>query len=135
MPEESTQPELERRRYKRLPLTTKVRFRKVTFADEAFIEQHCEKANVSAGGIFLPVKANFMVGDMIEMQFTIPSRPEKVEVIGRVVWISPAGEGEEEGVGIEFVKLDHRVHDELMKSARRGQWLSIEEKGEKKKAP
>jgi c-di-GMP-binding flagellar brake protein YcgR len=131
MPDKPTQADSERRRYKRLPLTTSVRYRKVTFATEVFIEQQCERANIGAGGIFLPTKSDLMVGNTIEMQFTIPSRVDKVDVIGRVVWISPAGEGE--GVGVEFIKLDHKIQEEIMKTARRGQWMSVEEtKGEKK---
>ena len=133
MPDEPSQSGQERRRYKRLPLTTRVRYRKVTFQNESFMDQYCEKANVSAGGIFLPAKSGLMIDDTLELQFAIPSRADKVEVIGRVVWVSPSGEGG--GIGVEFVKLDHKVQEELMKTARRGQWVSIESEQETEQPP
>ncbi|MDQ7781063.1 MAG: PilZ domain-containing protein [Planctomycetota bacterium] len=132
MADEPVQNGSERRRFKRLPLTTKVRFRKVSFQNEAFVEQNCEKANLGAGGIFLPVKIGLLIGDMIELQFNIPSRADKIEVIGRVSWVAPPQE--QPGVGVEFVKLDHKVQEELMKTAKRTQWTSVDmEKEEEKK--
>lgn len=105
------------REYRRIPITTKLRFRKMDLPDEA--EQVIDKVvtNVSGGGIFVPGRAAYEKGVILQMEFRIPSRQDKVLVMGRVVW---AGE---QGMGVEFLKIDARVKAEIIKNARRGAWV------------
>ncbi|GEM_PF-5925626 len=105
------------REYRRIPITTRLRFRKMDLPSES--EQVIEKVvtNVSGGGIFVPGQAAYEKGALLQMEFRIPSRQGSVLVMGRVVWAGA------QGMGVEFLKIDPRVKAEIMKNARRGAWV------------
>ncbi len=105
------------REYRRIPITTKLRFRKMDLPEES--EQVIEKVvtNVSGGGIFVPGQAAYEKGALLQMEFRIPSKQGTVVVMGRVVWAGA------QGMGVEFLKIDARVKAEIIKNARRGAWV------------
>lgn len=107
----------DKREYRRIPITTKLRFRKMDLPGET--ERVIEKAvtNVSGGGIFVPGSETYEKGALIQMEFRIPSRRDKVLVMGRVVWTGP------QGMGVEFLKIDPRVKAEIIRNAKRGAWV------------
>lgn len=109
----------ERRLYKRVPFQSCIRYRKLE-AKGAYAESSPEQANLSVGGVFVPTKWPLQKGLMVELEWTVPQRREKVTVIGRVAWL-----GEWEGIagmGIEFIKLDPQIRDDIIRYSKRGQW-------------
>ncbi len=107
----------DQREYRRIPITTKLRFRKMDLPTET--EHVIERAttNVSGGGIYVPGPAAYERGALLQMEFRIPSRQDKVLVMGRVVWAGA------QGMGVEFLKIDPRVKAEIIKNAKRGAWV------------
>lgn len=105
------------RKYPRIPITTRLRFRKMDLPAER--EQVIEKAvtNVSGGGIFVPTSQGYEKGALLQMEFRIPSRPDAIVVMGRVAWSG------DQGMGVEFLKIDPRVKEEIIKNAKRGAWM------------
>ena len=60
------------------------------------------------GGLFIPTKKLFSLGDEVFMLLTLTDSKEKLPLAGKVVWITPAGAqgNKTEGVGVEFNELD-----------------------------
>ncbi len=107
----------DQRSYKRIPITTRLRFRKMDLPSET--EHVVEKVvtNISGGGIFVPGEASYPKGALLQMEFKIPSRADKVVVMGRVTWAGASG------MGVEFLKIDPRIKAEIVKNAKRGAWI------------
>ena len=65
---------------------------------------------VKNGGIFIPSKKSneYSLGDDIFVLLTIDDSKEKIQVAGKVAWITPKGaHGKKtEGIGIQFSELD-----------------------------
>lgn len=107
----------DQRAYKRIPITTRLRFRKMDLPSET--EHVVDKAvtNISGGGLLVPGEVSYPKGSLLQMEFKIPSRPDKVVVMARVTWTGPGG------MGVEFLKIDPRIKAEIIKNAKRGAWV------------
>ena len=60
------------------------------------------------GGLFIPTKTTFLLGDEVFMLLTLTDSKEKLPLAGKVVWITPGGaQGRRvAGVGVQFNDLD-----------------------------
>ena len=60
------------------------------------------------GGLFIPTKKLFSLGDEVFMLLTLTDSKEKLPLAGKVVWITPEGAqgNKTAGVGVEFNELD-----------------------------
>lgn len=59
---------------------------------------------IQGGGVFVPTKKEFHLGDMTGVVIRFLDRGKKLVISGRVVWISPEGNSSGmPGVGIQFV--------------------------------
>lgn len=63
---------------------------------------------VKNGGLFVPTKKDYNLGDEMFLLVTIMDEPEPTQISGKVVWISPSGAlgNRPEGVGIQFMGDD-----------------------------
>src|SRR5690606_17721623 len=59
---------------------------------------------LKAGGLFIPTKKKFSMGDYLNLMITLPGSAEKNEVECHVVWITPVGSpgNKAAGIGVEF---------------------------------
>jgi len=60
------------------------------------------------GGLFIPTRRQYQLGDEVFMLLSLPDEPERIPVAGKVVWITPKGaEGyRSAGVGVQFSDED-----------------------------
>lgn len=80
------------------------------------------------GGIFVPTRKPYELGDEVYLILTLMDDPTKLPLAGKVVWVSPAGGGARQpGIGVHFpgdetgVNARKRIEDLLgsaLKSAR-----------------
>ena len=70
--------------------------------------------NLSAGGIFVETANLLEIGDPVVLTFPLP-RGQKMNVTGRVRWVSPFGRVDDPrpGMGIEFVGLNEKKRAHL----------------------
>ncbi|HEY8355372.1 MAG TPA: PilZ domain-containing protein [Methylophilaceae bacterium] len=62
---------------------------------------------VKGGGLFIPTNKNFKIGDEVFMLLSLLDDPTKLKVIGRVVWITPATQGNRpQGIGVQLSEKD-----------------------------
>ena len=59
---------------------------------------------LNSGGLFIPTRKSYQMGEEVFMLLTLLEENEKVPVAGKVVWITPAGAqgNRAAGVGIQF---------------------------------
>ncbi|MGC3873058.1 PilZ domain-containing protein [Halomonas sp. GXIMD04776] len=67
------------------------------------------------GGLFVPTKERYTLGQEIFLLLTLPGESERLPVTGHVVWMSPPGVGGRRipGVGIHFGNDDQAVRDRI----------------------
>lgn len=60
------------------------------------------------GGLFVPTKKKYQLGDEVFMLLTLMDEPEKIPIAGRVVWITPTGaqSNRQAGIGVQFSEQD-----------------------------
>ena len=65
-------------------------------------------AFVKGGGLFVPTKKTYKLGDEVFMLITLMDEAEKLPVAGRVIWITPKGaQGKRtSGIGVQFSDQD-----------------------------
>ncbi len=63
---------------------------------------------VKGGGLFIPTKKRYNVGDEVFMLLSLMDEPEKIPVAGKIVWITPFGaQGNRvAGIGVQFSSQD-----------------------------
>lgn len=63
---------------------------------------------VANGGLFIPTKREYRLGEEVFMLINLIDEPERLPVAGRVIWITPPGaEGyRATGVGVQFSNQD-----------------------------
>jgi len=93
---------VERRRSDRLELVVRVDYKTV---DELFSEF---ARNINEGGLFVETDTPPEIGSSVALQFQIPGSPEPIQVMGRVVRVTPGDVETGPGVGIEFEDLDEQ---------------------------
>jgi type IV pilus assembly protein PilZ len=63
---------------------------------------------VRGGGLFIPTKKEYQLGDEVFMLLTLMDDPEKIPVAGKIVWITPVGAqgNRAAGIGVQFSSQD-----------------------------
>ena len=63
---------------------------------------------VKGGGLFIPTKKSYMLGDEVFMLLTLMEETDKIPVAGKIIWITPVGaEGNRAaGIGVQFSDQD-----------------------------
>jgi type IV pilus assembly protein PilZ len=64
---------------------------------------------VKNGGLFIPTKKPYKLGDEVFMLLTLIDNKERIPVAGRVVWITPQGAqgNRTPGIGVQFNDQDN----------------------------
>ncbi|MCE8020053.1 pilus assembly protein PilZ [Halomonas sp. MCCC 1A11036] len=67
------------------------------------------------GGIFVPTREHYELGQEVYLLLTLPGESERVPVTGQVVWVSPDGVTGQRvpGIGIHFSTEDLGVRDRI----------------------
>ena len=107
----------EKRQTTRHPLRTKMDYRAQSGGD--FLYEYT--TNISKGGIFIETHEPLPEGTVVEMKFQPPDTEQPIEVSGKVVWINPWREGEENhnpGMGIQFEDLSEEGRELLAQLVR-----------------
>ncbi len=63
---------------------------------------------VKNGGLFIPTKKAYKLGDEVFMLLTLMDDPERIPVAGKVIWITPMGAqgNRTPGIGVQFNPTD-----------------------------
>jgi type IV pilus assembly protein PilZ len=63
---------------------------------------------ISGGGLFIPTKKNYKLGDEVFMLLTLMEETEKIPVAGKIIWITPVGAqgNRAAGIGVQFSDQD-----------------------------
>lgn len=66
---------------------------------------------VENGGLFIPTKKKYSMGDEIFVLLTLIDEAEKIPISGKVVWLTPAGaQGNRiAGIGVQFSGNENNV--------------------------
>ena len=67
------------------------------------------------GGIFVPTKALYRLGQQVYLLLTLPGESERLSISGHVVWVSPEGVSGQRmpGIGVHFSQQDYSVRDRI----------------------
>ncbi|QJQ96371.1 MULTISPECIES: PilZ domain-containing protein [Halomonadaceae] len=71
--------------------------------------------SLERGGIFVPTREPYQLGQEVFVLLTLPGESERLPVTGQVVWISPPGVSGRRmpGIGIHFRAEDEAVRDRI----------------------
>ena len=63
---------------------------------------------VNGGGLFVPTKKSYRLGEEVFMLLTLMDETEKIPVAGKIVWITPQGAqgNRAAGIGVQFSEQD-----------------------------
>ncbi len=63
---------------------------------------------IQRGGLFIPTKKSYELGDEVFLLLTLPGETAKMPVAGKIIWITPAGAqgGKVAGIGIQLADED-----------------------------
>jgi type IV pilus assembly protein PilZ len=63
---------------------------------------------IKGGGLFIPTKKSYALGDEVFMLLTLMDEPEKIPVAGKIIWITPIGAqgNRATGIGVQFSDQD-----------------------------
>ena len=63
---------------------------------------------INSGGLFIPTKKNYRLGEEVFMLLTLMEETEKIPVAGKIVWITPQGAqgNRAAGIGVQFSEQD-----------------------------
>jgi type IV pilus assembly protein PilZ len=63
---------------------------------------------IQGGGLFIPTKKTYRVGEEVFMLLTLMDETEKIPVAGKIVWITPVGAqgNRAAGIGVQFSDQD-----------------------------
>jgi len=63
---------------------------------------------VKGGGLFIPTKKSYHIGEEVFMLLTLMEETEKIPVAGKIIWITPAGAqgNRAAGIGVQFSEQD-----------------------------
>jgi type IV pilus assembly protein PilZ len=70
---------------------------------------------VQNGGLFIPTKKDYELGDEVFMLLNLMDEAEKVPVAGKVVWITPKGAqgNRAAGIGVQFNDQDDMARSKI----------------------
>jgi len=62
---------------------------------------------LKGGGLFIPTNKHFKIGEEVFMLLSLIEDPMKLKVVGEVVWVTPATQGNKpQGIGVQFSEKD-----------------------------
>jgi type IV pilus assembly protein PilZ len=63
---------------------------------------------IKSGGLFIPTKKGYRLGEEVFMLLTLMDDAEKIPVAGKIVWITPPGAqgNRAAGIGVQFSDQD-----------------------------
>ena len=63
---------------------------------------------VKGGGLFIPTKKSYRIGEEVFMLLTLMDETEKLPVAGKIIWITPIGSqgNRAAGIGVQFSDQD-----------------------------
>ena len=63
---------------------------------------------IKGGGLFIPTKKSYQLGEEVFMLLTLIDETEKIPVAGKIVWITPPGAqgNRAAGIGVQFSEQD-----------------------------
>jgi type IV pilus assembly protein PilZ len=66
---------------------------------------------IKGGGLFIPTKKSYQLGDEVFMLLTLMDETEKIPVAGKIVWITPGGAqgNRAAGIGVQFSDQDDGI--------------------------
>ena len=64
----------------------------------------CYMPFIENGGLFIPSRKQFAIGDEVFVLLELMEEPDKLPLTGKVVWVTPKGTSgnRKQGVGIQF---------------------------------
>ena len=67
------------------------------------------------GGLFVPTKKKYHIGDEVFMLLTLMDEPEKIPIAGKVVWVTPSGaqSNRQAGIGVQFSEQDSAINTKI----------------------
>jgi type IV pilus assembly protein PilZ len=67
------------------------------------------------GGLFIPTKKEYELGDEVFMLLNLMDEAEKLPVAGKVVWVTPKGAGgtKAAGIGVQFNDQDNVARSKI----------------------
>ena len=70
---------------------------------------------IKNGGLFIPTSKQYQLGDEVFMLLKLMDEPEKIPVVGKVVWVTPKGaQGNKvAGVGVQFNDEDDIARNKI----------------------
>jgi hypothetical protein len=100
-------PEVEKRRYQRLPREVAV---DITYLDSATrkrreVERSCSR-NLSAVGLLVTTDKKLEPGSVVEVKFYLPDSPEEAVLTARVVRVEELAKDKFYDIGLEFTNVD-----------------------------
>jgi type IV pilus assembly protein PilZ len=62
---------------------------------------------LKGGGLFIPTSKLYHIGDEVFMLLSLLEEPQKLKVVGKVVWITPVAQNNRpQGIGVQFSEKD-----------------------------
>jgi len=63
---------------------------------------------VKGGGLFIPTKKSYRIGEEVFMLLTLMEDSEKIPVAGKIIWVTPVGAqgNRAAGIGVQFSDQD-----------------------------
>jgi type IV pilus assembly protein PilZ len=63
---------------------------------------------IKGGGLFIPTKKEYKLGEEVFMLLTLMDEAEKLPVAGKIVWVTPVGAqgNRAAGIGVQFSSQD-----------------------------
>ena len=63
---------------------------------------------IKGGGLFIPTKKSYQLGEEVFMLLTLMDETEKIPVAGKIVWVTPPGAqgNRAAGIGVQFSDQD-----------------------------
>jgi len=63
---------------------------------------------VKGGGLFIPTKKSYRIGEEVFMLLTLMEESEKIPVAGKIIWVTPVGAqgNRAAGIGVQFSDQD-----------------------------
>ncbi len=63
---------------------------------------------VKGGGLFIPTKKSYQIGEEVFMLLTLMEETEKIPVAGKIIWVTPVGAqgNRAAGIGVQFSDQD-----------------------------
>ena len=72
--------------------------------------------NVSKGGMFIKTKSSYETGSRLDLLLHVPNLDEPIIIMGRVIHNGFYDEGKDAGIGIEFIDIDEKSREIIIKS-------------------